>query len=104
MFEQKRVRHHGADAPRTQQSRHGDQQANRMRASRMERRLPSPPACARLHGAGSLRHTTNSPPIPDPIFVHSNEIAPLCGLDWKVQIWMVQSMKRIATYAVQPAA
>ena len=28
----------------------------------MERTVPSPPVCARLHGARELRHITNSPP------------------------------------------
>jgi hypothetical protein len=34
----------------------------RMRNSRMRGTIPCPPSCARLHGTGGLRHTTNSPP------------------------------------------
>src|SRR4030081_1612445 len=34
----------------------------RIKISRMERTVPSPSPRARLHGAGELRHTTNSPP------------------------------------------
>jgi Transposase DDE domain len=31
----------------------------------MEQTVPSPPVRARLHGAGELRHTANSPPTGD---------------------------------------
>lgn len=41
----------------------------RMRSSRIERTVTSPPVRARLHAAGELRHTTNSPPTGQSLLV-----------------------------------
>jgi hypothetical protein len=63
MFEQKRLCGDGAYAARAEQLCAGDQHVDGQDDEMcIERTIPSPLAGARLHSAGGLRNTTNSPP------------------------------------------